>query len=195
LNETAARWLLVLHTAVGVAAVGAATHLVLWLREYRHGQFGRHRAVKRFAWLAFALSLGGFALGNAMYPTYRVEVRAAYLENSVAVAAATDAHQTAVAAAEARERGIPPAAIVASSASSDTVHRAAAQARWFDVKEHWIALGLMVSAALVLILSLWDPRTGGTALVPAVFGMAVVAAGTLWIAAIIGVMTASFRAI
>ena len=51
LAESAARWVLLVHTALGVAAVGAATHLVLWLRRYVRGESGRRRAVVRFAWL------------------------------------------------------------------------------------------------------------------------------------------------
>jgi len=58
LTESAARWVLVLHTIVGVAAVGAATHLVLWLRKYLRGQSGKRRAVVRFAWLVLALRSG-----------------------------------------------------------------------------------------------------------------------------------------
>ena len=68
-------------TALGVAAVGAATHLVLWSRGFVRGSFGRLRAARRFAWIVLALQLAAFAAGNVMYPTYKVEVRAAYLEN------------------------------------------------------------------------------------------------------------------
>jgi hypothetical protein len=75
------------------------------------------------------------------------------------------------------------------------VRRAAAAARWFDVKEHWIALGILASLGLVLVLAFWDPRTGGRELVPVIFGLTVVIAGTLWLGAVIGVMTASWRAI
>ena len=77
LTDAAARWVLVLHTALGVACVGAATHLVLWLRHYLRGQHGRRRAVVRFAWIVLALQVGAFVAGNVMYPTYKVEVRAA----------------------------------------------------------------------------------------------------------------------
>ena len=87
LSETAARWLLVLHTALGVAAVGAATHLVLWLRKALRNKQAP-RSVRRFAWLVVALHAGGFLVGNLVYPTYRVEVRATYLEDPTAVVAA-----------------------------------------------------------------------------------------------------------
>ncbi|MGH9887843.1 MAG: hypothetical protein ACREBE_20085, partial [bacterium] len=69
LTEAAARWMLVLHTALGVAAVGAATHLVLWSRGFLRGSFGRLRAARRFAWIVLALQLAAFTAGNLMYPT------------------------------------------------------------------------------------------------------------------------------
>jgi len=70
LTEAAARVLLVLHTVLGAAAVGAATHLVLWSRGFLRGQFGRLVAVRRFAAIVLVLQLGAFGAGNAMYPTY-----------------------------------------------------------------------------------------------------------------------------
>ncbi|HMG23097.1 MAG TPA: hypothetical protein VK607_17295, partial [Kofleriaceae bacterium] len=148
LTEAAARWLLVLHTALGVAAVGAATHLVLWSRGFLRGRFGRLRAMRRFAWIVLALQLAGFAAGNVMYPTYKVEVRAAYLENATAIVADQDSHQRALERVAARELLHAPEP----SATGDLVHRGAAAARWFDIKEHWIALGILASLGLVLVL-------------------------------------------
>ena len=191
LTESAARWLLVLHTALGVAAVGAATHLVLWMRGYLRGQFGRHRAVRRFAWIALALHVAAFFAGNVMYPTYKVEVRTAYLENAGAIVAERTAHQRELAKIAARE-GSPAPEI---ETPAKTVRDGAKAARWFDVKEHWVALGMIASAGLVLVLALWDPRTGSRALAPVVLGLAIVIAGTLWLAAIIGVLTAAWRAV
>jgi hypothetical protein len=190
LSESAARWLLVLHTALGVAAVAAATHLVLWLRKYVRGEQGRRRAVVRFAWLVLALQLGAFVCGNAMYPTYKVEVRAAYLENAAAIAAVQATHEQELARMAARE-GVAP---VEPPATAELVHQAAQAARWFDVKEHWVALGIFAMAALVLVLSLWDPAEGRP-ITPFVVGLAWIACGTLWLAAIIGVLTASWRAV
>ena len=68
-------------------------------------------------------------------------------------------------------------------------------ARWFDVKEHWVALGLFVSAALILILSLWEPKRDGSVISPIVMSLAVIVAGTVWLGAIVGVLTASWRAV
>jgi hypothetical protein len=191
LTESAARWVLVLHTALGVAAVGSATHLVLWLRKYIRGQYGRRRAVIRFAWIVLALQVGAFIAGNVMYPTYKVEVRAAYLENASAIAAdqASRAHE--IERISARE-GIEPSQ---PTATVEIVRRAAAAARGFDNKEHWISLGILVSLALLVILTRWDPRTGGTAIAPVVLTLAVIAAGTVWFGAVVGVLTASWRAV
>jgi len=190
LEDSAARWLLVAHTALGVAAVGAATHLVLWLRRYVRGESGRRRAVVRFAWLVLALQLGAMVCGAVMYPTYKVEVRTAYLENAQALIATQEARAKAIAHLAERE-GV---ASTEPTATAELVKRAALAARWFDVKEHWVALGAFVAAALVLVLSLWDPREG-SAIGTIVVGLATVSCGTLWLAAIIGVLTASWRAV
>jgi cytochrome bd-type quinol oxidase subunit 2 len=191
LSDSAARWLLVLHTALGVAAVGAATHLVIWLRGYLRGSYVRHRAVKKFAWISLVLHLCAFLAGNLMYPTYKVEVRAAYLENANAIIEEADVHRGEMDKIAAREK----APTVEPTATSEMVKRAAKAARWFDVKEHWIALGLIASAGLVLMLMFWDPRRDGSALSPIVLGLAVVIAGTVWLGAIVGVLTASYRAV
>ncbi len=191
LTETAARWLLVLHTILGVSAVGAATHLVVWMWRYRRGEFSRHRAVRRFAIIAFVLHALGFLVGNVAYPTYRVEVRAAYLENAGAVSRRADDHRAELAKLAAREGADAPEV----APVGETITRAGKAARWFDVKEHWIALGLFGSAALVMMLWLWHPEKHGPELVPVVLGLAVTVAMTLWIAGVIGVMTAAWRAI
>lgn len=190
LTEAVARWLLVLHTGLGVAAVGASTHFVLWSRPLLRGAHGRMRALKKFAWLVLALQLGAFVAGNAMYPTYRVEVRAAYLENREALIRAQRAHQAELAELAAREHVEVPQPMD----TGQLVKRGASAARWFDVKEHWAALGVFVSLALVLVLAFWDPRTAHE-LTPIVFGLGVVVAATLWLAAILGVLTAAWRAI
>jgi hypothetical protein len=191
LTAEAARWVLVLHTALGAAAVGAATHLVLWLRRVARGEHGRLPAARRFARIVLVLQLLGLAAGNLMYPTYKVEVRAAYLEDHEAIATQAADHARQLARVAARDRVPAPEA----TATSDLVRRAAHAARWFDIKEHWIALGVIAQLALVLIVSFWDPRAAGRELAPLVVGLAVVVAGTLWLAALIGVTTAAWRAV
>jgi hypothetical protein len=189
LAEPVARWLLVLHTGLGVAAVATGTHLVVWLRRYLRGQSGRRRAVVKFAWLFFALQLGSFALGNAMYPTYRVQVRAAYLENTSAVAEDALARERDIGHFDDREHIAPDEP----TATTALVRRAAQAARWFDVKEHWIAMGILASAAVVLVLTLWD--VSALVIGPFVLGLAVLACATTWLGAIIGVLTAAWRAV
>jgi len=190
LTEAAARWMLVLHTALGVAAVGAATHLVLWSRGFLRGRFHRLRAVRRFAWILLVLQTLAFVAGNAMYPTYKVEVRTAYLENSEAIATDQTAHQRQLDRITTRAHAQP----IAPTATGELVRRAAAAARWFDVKEHWVALGILASLALVLVLAFWDPRTSRE-LIPVLFGLAILVAATVWLGAIIGVLTAAWRAV
>ncbi len=190
LVETAARWLLVLHTALGVAAVAAGTHLVIWLRRYVRGAQLR-RAVIKFAWIFVALQIAAFAAGNVMYPTYKVEVRSAYLENAAAIAADRGSRADADAKVAAREHAAPSEG----TATADLVQRMARAARWFDVKEHWIALGILASIALLLMLSIWDPHRDGLVLSPIVTTLAVIASGTTWLGAIIGVLTAAWRAV
>jgi hypothetical protein len=182
LDESAARWLLVLHTALGVAAVGAATHLFIWVV--------RDRGIRRYAWLVVALIAGAFLAGNAMYPTYKVEVRAAYLENPTAVTNAAAAHAREVSHVATREHAAPPEPEDART----VVRRAARTARWFDVKEHWVALGLLAAIALAGILALWSPSEG-RAVRSVVIALAGVVAGTAWLAAIIGVLVSAARAV
>jgi hypothetical protein len=190
LSESAARWLLVLHTGLGVAAVGAATHLVLWLRKARRGA-GAVRSVRRFAVITFVLQVLAFVAGNAMYPTYRVQVRAAYLENAAALASDYTARDEELAKLAAREGTPAPRG----EATAAMVKRAVKAARWFDVKEHWIALGVITCAGLLLVLMLWDPRRDGRAIEPVVMALAYLVAATLWLGAVIGVLTASWRAV
>jgi hypothetical protein len=190
LSEAAARWLLVVHTVLGAAAVGAATHLVIWTRRLVRGEVGRRRAVRRFAWIVLACQAAAFLAGNAMYPTYKVEVRTAYLENREAITADQAAHQAQIDRVAAHE-GAPAPEL---SATGGVIKRAAAAARWFDVKEHWVALGLLASLALVLTLAFWDPKASPE-LASIVLGLTIVVAGTVWLGAIIGIVTASWRAV
>lgn len=177
LMEEQARWLLIAHAIVGAATVAVTTHLVVWMRGWLRGRFTRRRAVQRFALLSLALFAATFAIGNLAYPIYKVRVRAGYLEDPAAVAAAM--------------RDPTPAEITAAA------DRTAAAARWFDVKEHWVALGLTLTAALTLILFAWRPKADSDSRViaPYTLLMAGGAAGAVWIAAIIGVLTAAWRAI
>lgn len=67
--------------------------------------------------------------------------------------------------------------------------------RWFDVKEHAIGVGFAVALALLWIVSSWKPKQDGEAIGPVVAGMALVVAAAVWFAAIVGIVTVSFRSI
>ncbi len=206
--EEHARWLLVTHTVIAVALVASSTHLVVWMRGYLRGGFSRHRAVRRFSYISLSLFAAAFLLGNIVYPTYKVRVRLEYLENPSAVERAEAGR--AEAAADSRERyerskAVRQGASIDSATSIEVepdasdgvaaVNSAAKIARWFDVKEHWAALGLILAAACALVLTFWDPREGGREIAPIVFGLALGAAATTWLAAIIGLLTTSYRAV
>ena len=173
--ESHARLLLVLHAILGAATVAASTHLVVWLRGYLHGKPQRRRAVRRFAWISLSLFALTFVVGNLGYPNYKVRVRTGYLENPPAV--------------EASMVGAEPAAVQA------RYDQTARMARWFDVKEHWVALGLALTLACALILRRWEPSGEAAVIAPLIFAMAVTAAATTWLAAIVGLLVSSYRAV
>jgi hypothetical protein len=68
-------------------------------------------------------------------------------------------------------------------------------ARWFDVKEHVIALGFAVALGLLWMVSAWNPKRDGDAIAPVIAGLAMVTAATTWFAAIVGLLVTSYRAI
>lgn len=192
--EATGRWLLVLHTITSVATIGAATHLVIWMRGFARKDVRRHKAVRKFALIALALYAANFVLGNVMYPTYRTAVRAEYFDSPSAVV------DDALRRGEEAARRAPDAARDPAAADAAAHARAAGAtraARWFDVKEHWVALGLAVLAALVLVLVVWSPRedADGAMIAPYLFAMAIAAAAAVWFAGIVGVLTAAWRAI
>ena len=183
LSDSAARALLVLHTLVGMAAVAVTTHLVIWLRRYVRGAAGR-RPVVRFAVIGCALQGIALLAGTAMYPSYRVEVRLAYLENSREVARELEARAK-----------VAPLSQLEAPATAAMVERAAHAVRWFEIKEHWVAIGCVCAAAVLLVLAFWRPDRDGTVIAPFVVGLAVISAASTWLAAIIGVLTAAWRAV
>jgi len=180
--EEHARFLLLLHTALAVAAVAASTHLVLWLWKLRRGASGKLRAVRRFGVIVACLHLGAFVAGNLMYPTYKVRVKLGYLQSEDAV---SDDATTRAARAD-RDHLPPPPEM--------TPEDAGQAAKWFDAKEHWVALGLPVLLLLALLLAGWPPDEGRE-IGGVIFGMALFACATLWFAALVGVVTASWRAV
>lgn len=200
--ETHARWLLVAHAVLGAALVASTTHLAVWMRGYVRGRFNRQRGVRLLGWISTSLFLCTFLFGNLLYPTYRVRVRAEYFESPAAVVEAQDARAaagTALMARENRRRQLehapelpePPSAAYRAESPRDM----AKIPRWFDVKEHWVAVGLAMSIALLFLLTAWDPRKHGARVAPMIFAMAVGTAATTWIAALVGLVVTSHRAV
>jgi hypothetical protein len=195
-GEGSARLLLLAHTVLAVGCVAASTHLVVWMRRWRKGEFTRVRAVRRFAWIALALWAATFALGNLAYPSYRVSVRAQFLDNP------SEVTREAAARAEARRKletfygdRVPGEASAVEKPSEGPARRAAKISRWFDVKEHWVSLGLALTLGLALMLTAWDPRRETAVLGPIAFWLATAAAGAAWLGAIIGLVVSSYRAV
>lgn len=198
LDAGPARWLLLLHTTLGVAAVAASTHLCVWLAKYLRGASGRRRAVQRFALYALALHAAAFLVGNLAYPTYKTRVRAEYLDSPDAITAVGESQVRAAAATRARALGQTPRPLSDGEVARQTAGLTAGAdriARWFDSKEHWVALGLVLAIAVLAIVRAWDPERDGRGPAPFVVMAALGACGTLWYAAIVGVLTASWRAI
>lgn len=205
--EDYARWLLVAHAVLGVALVASTTHLVVWLRRFPSGKFHRIFAVRRFARISLGLYLINFLVGNLLYPTYKVDVRVGYLEDGSAVTREWQERREADRVTVERYRqtrelypGTPSAELPDPAPAVDEpppVARTTAKvARWFDVKEHWVALGLLLSLAAAGILHAWNPvKNPSRAVGGMTFGLAFGAAAACWIGAIVGLVVSSFRAV
>jgi hypothetical protein len=197
--EEHARLLLLLHTVLAVAAVAASTHLVLWLRKVRKGQHGKLAAARRFALYAALLHLGAFIAGNLMYPTYKVRVKVEFLQNPPAVLEEADARAARAAEAERRfhdPEALPPSEGQLARANAGRPGTAEKLSRWFDSKEHWVAMGLPLAIALAFLLPAWRPEPGeGAEVGTIVFLLALAACFTLWFGAVVGVLVTSFRAV
>ena len=79
--EGAARTLLILHAVLGFAAVFAASHHAAHAVLAALGK-PQARALQRFGWIAPAAVVAQALCGLALYPVYRVRVRAADLERN-----------------------------------------------------------------------------------------------------------------
>jgi hypothetical protein len=78
--ENIIRLLLIVHAVSAAVLVASSTHHLLWCRGYLAGQFGRFKGERRFALIAACASVITFVLGNLLYPTYKVRVRAEYFD-------------------------------------------------------------------------------------------------------------------
>ena len=77
---SARRLLLIAHAAGSIVLIGAATHHALQMRHYLRGRFGAARLEKTYAKVVSIAYVLTMALGALLYPTYRVHVRALYLD-------------------------------------------------------------------------------------------------------------------
>jgi hypothetical protein len=196
LDDGAARWLLVLHAILSVATVASVTHLVVWMRGYPRGNTARHRAVRKFAVIAVAIYGTNMIVGNVVYPSYRVAVRAEYLDapNAVADDMQRRAAQRARMLAE-HDLSDPRTAGDVARAARSRAEAATAASRWFDIKEHWVALGFALLAGLTLILVVWSPKQDGDAISGMTFLMALGVGVVTWLAGIVGLLTVAWRAV
>jgi hypothetical protein len=183
--ESVARPLLIVHAIAAAVLVGATTHHLLWSRLYLARSYKRVAAERTFATIAATAYVVTFLVGNLMYPTYKVRVRAEYLDNPAA--AADDAklraaqHQTTRAwprPAEPRATPMPLSSV----------------ARLFDIKEHWVALGCFASVVLLALSRFAHPKDHPR--VTALYlGLSAAACGAAWFGAIVGLLTASYRSV
>ncbi len=189
--EPGARAALILHAVIGAALVAAATHTVIWARRYTTGDFPRFPATRRFVTITFLLYVAQFSLGNLIYPVYKVRVRAEYFDNPAAQRAEIAARATGrddVLHRAGREPAVTP----------PTAPRDLAKvARVFDVKEHWVALGLALAAGAFLLAWTWDPRRDGASPIPGrlLVVLSIGVALCAWGGALAGLYVSSFRAI
>ena len=198
LSDSAYRWGLVLHAILAGGAVAAATHWVVWLWPFRRGSYPRLRGAKRFGVIAMALYGLAFALGLLLYPTSKAKVKLEYLTSPDRVAEDAAARVLAREELRARAEGRPARTLEPGrieQLTADAPLRAEKVARWFDVKEHWVALGLVLGLATMAVLLAWDPRTDGRGPVVFVLLGASATALILWAAAIIGLVTTATRAV
>jgi len=187
--EAQSRWLLIVHLVLAGALVATTTHLVVWAWGFWRGRYKRLRGIRLFAWINAILFTANFALGLLIYPTYKVRVKVEYLHNPSAVIADREARILG----HARIGGDVPEA--GEHYGAVDLEQAYAIGQWFDVKEHWIAFGWIVSLALLPILRTWHPPRDGDAIARPVLGMALFAAAMTWSVSIIGALTTAYRAV
>src|SRR5262249_19522857 len=114
---------------------------------------------------------------------YKVRVRAEYFDNPPAIA-----EEVRLRAAQHKLVGVAP------TPAPTTVTSLSPIARLFDIKEHWVALGCVASVVLWVLSRKVHPREEPRVL-PLYLGLAMVQCGTAWFGAVVGLVTASFRAV
>jgi hypothetical protein len=178
--ERWARPLLIVHAIAAAVLVATTTHHIVWLRGYFRRQFNRYQGERRFALIACVAFCTTFLVGNLLYPTYKVRVRAEFFDNPAAIAEEIRLRQV-------QEKLTSPAPVVGLPSLSPI-------ARLFDIKEHWVALGCAASLLLLLLSRLAHPREKPETLL-LYLGLSLFVCGTAWWGAIVGLLTASFRSV
>jgi hypothetical protein len=181
--ESLARPLLLCHAIAAAVLVGATTHHLLWCRHYLFGRYGQAKAERRFALICAIAFVSTFVVGNLLYPTYKVRVRAEYFDNPPAI---TDEVKLRVAQHQAVGVKPPPPPQVVISLSRI--------GRLFDIKENWVALGCAASLALLVLSRKLHPKDEPRVL-PLYVGLSAVQCGSAWFGAIVGLVTASYRSV
>jgi hypothetical protein len=182
--EGIARPLLVLHAISAAVLVASTTHHVVWCRGYLRDNFSKYKGERRFALIACCAFLSTFVIGNLLYPTYKVRVRAEYFDNPPAIA-----EEAKLRAQQRQLVGLKPIATPAT-----TMVGLAPVARAFDIKEHWVALGAAASVLLLFLSRRAHPKDHPRVM-PLYLGLALAVCACAWFGAIVGLVTASFRAV
>jgi len=176
--EGLARPLLIFHAVGAATLVAASTHHFLWCRHYLAGRFARVQAERRFALIVSLAFLANFSVGATLYPTYKVRVRAEYLDSQAAVADEARLRQAA-------RLGPPdPATLVGASLMP--------VARSFDIKEHWMALTLAASLALLWLSRRAHPQDEPR-IAPLYVGLSALICLSVWSGAVIGLYVTMVR--
>ncbi len=200
--ESSARPLLICHAILGASLVGVASLLWWRLRAYSRGRFDRHPELRRLGWAGAGLFLLTLLTGQLLQPIYAIRVRGEFLDSGDAIAAEYRIRLEARARFWQRQYGSStgPAAIAGPADGSPHAvdrlpRRTARLGRWFDVKQHWAALGLIAAAALGLLLARWKPERDPRYAVPVIRLLATGTAAIAWFAAIVGLLVASYRSV
>jgi hypothetical protein len=147
--EGGRRALLVLHAIGSMVLAGAATHHAIEVRHYVAGRFGRHAIEKLYAKVVAVSYVVTFALGAAVYPSYRVLVRALVLERTEpALTAWFDVKETFAAVALLPAIGLGVMAFTARPADAPWTARAVAGLSFVVCAVVWlnVVVGLLTAA-------------------------------------------------
>ncbi len=170
---------MVVHAISAAVLVGAASHHLIWSRDYLRGRFSAVQAEQRFALIAASAFVLTFCLGALLYPTYKVRVRAEYFDRPAAIQS---------------ESELRKAQHLGEAASPDSSVSLSSVGRLFDIKEHAVALGCAASL-LLLALSRFAHPQDHPLTAPLYVGLSVFVCATVWFGAIAGIVTASYRAL